>query len=89
MNTFSIVTTHANPFMEQIHNKKKRMPTIFNEQQASQWLDPNLPEADILALAQTQYNPALMEAYTIQKQFRNAQAPQEAFQYEGLPELIQ
>ena len=89
MNTFSIVTTHANPFMEQIHNKKKRMPTIFNEQQASQWLDPNLSEADILALAQTQYDPALMKAYTIQKQFRNAQAPQEAFQYEGLPELIQ
>jgi putative SOS response-associated peptidase YedK len=89
MNTFSIVTTHANPFMEQIHNKKKRMPTIFNEQQASQWLDPNLPEADILALAQTQYDPALMKAYTIQKQFRNAQAPHEAFQYEGLPELIQ
>jgi hypothetical protein len=52
-------------------------------------LDPNLSEADILALAQTQYDPALMKAYTIQKQFRNAQAPQEAFQYEGLPELIQ
>jgi putative SOS response-associated peptidase YedK len=75
--------------MEQIHNKKKRMPTIFNEQQASQWLDPNLSETDILALAQTQYDTALMEAYTIQKQFRNAMIPQEAFQYEGLPELIQ
>jgi putative SOS response-associated peptidase YedK len=29
--SFSIVTTKANQLMEQVHNAKKRMPTILNE----------------------------------------------------------
>ena len=45
MDTFSIITTKANTMMEQIHNKKKRMPTILNEAQASEWIEPNLSES--------------------------------------------
>jgi len=36
--TFSILTTHANPIMEEIHNTKKRMPVILNEDEAFFWL---------------------------------------------------
>jgi putative SOS response-associated peptidase YedK len=89
MNTFSIVTTQANPLMEQIHNKKKRMPTILNELQAAQWLDPNLSETQLIDLAHTQYDANMMHAYTIQKQYRSSIAPQEPFEFEGLPSLIQ
>ena len=36
--TFSILTTHANPKMEEIHNTKKRMPVILSENDAQLWL---------------------------------------------------
>jgi putative SOS response-associated peptidase YedK len=84
MDTFSIVTTKANALMEQIHNKKKRMPTILNQEQAEAWLNPNLPESKIKELAASQIDPSLMTAYTIAKTFRTAINPQEAFNYEEL-----
>jgi putative SOS response-associated peptidase YedK len=84
MNTFSIVTTKANALMEVIHNKKKRMPTILNEQQASQWINPNLSEQSIMQLAATQVNEDEMNAYTIKKDFRTAINPTEPFEYSGL-----
>jgi putative SOS response-associated peptidase YedK len=70
--------------MEQIHNKKKRMPTILNQEQAEAWLNPNLPEYKIKELATSQIDPSLMTAYTIVKTFRTSINPQEAFKYEEL-----
>ena len=87
MDTFSIVTTKANPLMAQIHNKKKRMPTIFNEEQAAAWISPNLTEAQIMQLANTQIADGELEATTIHKNFRTAYDPKEAFVYEDLPSL--
>ncbi len=84
MDTFSIITTKANALMEQIHNKKKRMPTILNQAQAEAWLNPNLPESKIKELAASQIDPILMTAYTIAKTFRTAINPKEAFDYEEL-----
>lgn len=37
---FSIITTVANPLMEIIHNRKKRMPVILAENQERNWLKP-------------------------------------------------
>ncbi|MCX6223989.1 MAG: SOS response-associated peptidase [Bacteroidia bacterium] len=37
---FSIITTVANPLMEMIHNRKKRMPVILSECQERDWLKP-------------------------------------------------
>lgn len=87
MDTFSIVTTKANGLMEQIHNKKKRMPTILNEAQANEWLSPKLPESRIMELAASQYNDQLMYAYTIRKDFRTALDPQEKSVFQELPPL--
>src|SRR5690606_17374120 len=36
--TFSIITTAANPLLEEIHNEKKRMPLIIPEQSRDAWL---------------------------------------------------
>lgn len=38
-NTFTIVTTRANPMMEEIHNLKKRMPVILAPEAEKLWLD--------------------------------------------------
>lgn len=36
--TFSIITTKANPLLEEIHNEKKRMPLIISEANREAWL---------------------------------------------------
>ena len=37
--TYTIITTQASPFMETIHNSKKRMPVILAPEHESPWLD--------------------------------------------------
>jgi putative SOS response-associated peptidase YedK len=88
MDTFSIVTTKANTMMEQIHNKKKRMPTILNEAQASEWLEPNLSEPKIMELASSAYDASSMSAYTIDKSFRTSSTPMEQYEFQELAALI-
>lgn len=86
--TFALVTTKANDLMEQIHNSKKRMPVILTEQLAAEWISDVLTERRITELATFQFPASAMEAYTIQKDFRNVLEPAEEFMYEDLPELI-
>ena len=88
MDTFSIVTTKANALMEQIHNKKKRMPAILNEAQASEWLEPNLSESKIMELASSKYDASCMSAYTVDKSFRVSEHPFEQYEFLELPALI-
>ena len=88
MDTFSIVTTKANTLMEQIHNKKKRMPAILNEAQAAEWISPNVSESKIMELASCSIDESIMRAYTLDKGFRTGSNPMEAFEYHDLPALI-
>ncbi len=37
-NTYTIVTTEANPFFAEIHNSKKRMPVILSPEREKDWL---------------------------------------------------
>ncbi len=85
----AIVTTNANGhnLMEQVHNSKKRMPTILNEELAYRWLFDNLSEKDISSIAMTQYPSNKMQAYTIAKDFRDQLEPVKSFSYEDLPAL--
>lgn len=85
MDTFSIVTTKANCLIEQIHNKKKRMPTILNEAQASEWLKPDLQVSRIMKLSSNQVDSNLINYYTLRKDFRTALDPKESLEYEELP----
>lgn len=87
MDTFSIVTTKANAFMEQIHNKKKRMPTILTETQAAEWVTHNLSEHKIMELATSAIDANQLSAYTIHKNFRTDTNPLQSFEYEELPQL--
>ncbi len=62
-NTFSIITTKANPLMEKIHNVKKRMPVILSKDDEDKWLDINAPVSEILK----PYDESKMNAYTVSK----------------------
>ena len=88
MDTFSIVTTKANTLMEQIHNKKKRMPTILNEAQAAEWISPNVSESKIMELAYFSIDESIMSAYTINKSFRSIDVPMNPYVYDELPMII-
>ncbi|OGU57481.1 MAG: hypothetical protein A2X64_06800 [Ignavibacteria bacterium GWF2_33_9] len=50
INTFSIITTPANPLMEEIHNTKKRMPLILPKESESIWLNQELNNYEITDL---------------------------------------
>jgi putative SOS response-associated peptidase YedK len=41
INTFTVITTRANPMMEEIHNLKKRMPVILTPGAEQNWLNLN------------------------------------------------
>lgn len=47
INSFSILTTGANPMMERIHNLKKRMPVIVPPSLYKKWLQPDLTKEEI------------------------------------------
>jgi len=39
LHTVTVITTRANPMMEEIHNLKKRMPVILDPENEFRWLD--------------------------------------------------
>ncbi len=84
--SFSILTTEANDLMAKIHNTKKRMPIILNEDLEKRWLtDEPLP--DLLSEAAQPFPTQLMVAHTISKSFLlmpNGPEKQLPFEY---PEL--
>lgn len=89
IDTFAIVTTSANALMAKVHNKKKRMPCILNEQLANKWLQKELTEKEITTIANYQIDENLLEAYTIKKDFKTSIHPQEKMYYPELPALNQ
>ena len=92
LKTFSILTTDANPLMEQIHNTKKRMPVILPREQELDWLKDGLNREEIAALTRP-LDEALMGAHPISKLInsrssnRNVAAIQEAYDYLELSDL--
>lgn len=65
-NTFSIITTRANPLLEKIHNKKKRMPVILKPEDEQRWLSDELDVDGINSLL-VPYDEQELEAYTVSK----------------------
>ena len=74
VSTYSVLTTKANPLMEEIHNSKKRMPVIMPREYEKDWLNPTLSKDDVLALCQP-FDPAKMDAYTISKRITSRKEP--------------
>ena len=70
INSFSIITTPANPLMAKIHNVKLRMPLILPKEIERDWLNPNLSEKEITELMKP-LDENQMEGYTISKLITN------------------
>lgn len=87
MDTFAIVTTQANKLMAEVHNKKKRMPTILPDDLAWEWMMEDLSEERIKEIAAYQFPSEYLDAYSIAKDFRTAFDPLAPFEYEDLPAL--
>lgn len=64
--TYTVLTTRANPLLEKIHNSKKRMPVILARAYEKDWLNPLLTPDDVHALCEPVADSEL-EAYTISK----------------------
>ncbi|HLG34315.1 MAG TPA: SOS response-associated peptidase [Bacteroidia bacterium] len=70
-NTFSILTTPANPMMEIIHNIKKRMPLIIAPQDEPRWIDPSLKPDEIKAMIKS-FPENQMSAFTVSRNANSA-----------------
>jgi putative SOS response-associated peptidase YedK len=64
--TFSVITTKANPLLEKIHNKKKRMPAILRKKDESGWLNPDIGKDEIYSMLKPIDDSALA-AHTVSK----------------------
>lgn len=91
-NTFSILTTPANPLLEKIHNLKKRMPLIIEPSDEKEWVDPTLKKESIKNLI-IPFPEEKMEAYSLSKDAskaninRNVPEILNKVDYPELPEL--
>lgn len=89
METFSIITTRANPLLERIHNTRKRMPVILKREDEKEYLERNLHAGEIDALLKP-YDDKEMQAHTVSRLIStkraNTNVPEvmREFTYEGL-----
>lgn len=61
--SFSILTTAANPLLEKIHNRKKRMPVILTGEAQRDWIGFKAGPSDI----RDSFPMAQMEAWTVSR----------------------
>ena len=80
-NSFGIITTEANEFMAKIHNVKKRMPTILDDERANAWINEHLTEKQIQEIASYQFPAEKMKAHTVAKNFQQIDHPTEHVPY--------
>lgn len=66
LQTFSVITTIANPLLEKIHNKKKRMPALLRRDDEKRWLSKAVSRDDIYSMLEP-IDDSIMEAYTVSK----------------------
>ena len=89
-NTFSIITTAANPLMAKIHNSKERMPVILPPKIERDWLNTDLTDDQIKNFFHA-IDDSEMKAHTIsglitsRKENSNVPVVIEKFEY---PELV-
>lgn len=69
--TFSIITTEANPLMEYIHNSKKRMPLILSKDEIAVWIDPSTSQKVVDELMKP-FSDQYMQAHLISSVVGNA-----------------
>jgi len=64
--TYSIITTRANPLLQRIHNTRKRMPVILKQADEKKWLEKDLDLLAIDAFLEP-YDANQMKAHTVSR----------------------
>ena len=88
INTFAICTADAGVVMSQVHNLKKRQPTILPVEPAERWTDKDLKDDEITALASHQFDNSKLHVHTVKQQFWKYENPEEEVHYDNVPEII-
>jgi len=88
VDTFSICTADAGNVMAQVHNVKKRQPTILPAGLAERWLDSNLTDEEIVEIASHQFDNTKLHVHTVKQQFWHVGDPEEEVHYDNVPEII-
>ncbi len=88
INTFSILTADAGSLMAQVHNVKKRQPTILPADLADRWLDKDLTDEEIITIGSHQFDNSKLKAYTVNQQFWNDDDPAMEVHYDNVPALM-
>jgi len=65
--TTTILTTAANSFFTEIHNKKKRMPLVLDSNYYMDWLDQGLPEQSINELIASGFTNNAFSAHPVSR----------------------
>lgn len=89
INTFAICTADAGNVMAQVHNLKKRQPTILPTELAERWTDKDLTDKEIIELASHQFDNSKLQVYTVKQKFWLYENPDEEVHYDVVPEIIQ
>lgn len=63
--TCTIITTEANDFFAEIHNRKKRMPLVLKSELHASWLDPTLNNQQIKALLKDGFISKTFKAHPV------------------------
>ena len=87
INTFSIITAAAGPLMAQVHNAKKRQPTILPQALAERWTDKDLSDQEIIEIASSQFDNSLLKVHTVNQQFWMDEDPTMEVHYDNVPAL--
>lgn len=85
--TATIITTAANEVGREIHNNKKRQPTILTDDLAWEWLFGERTEKRIKEIATYQHPYQDMRYYTLAKDFLNSTDPLKQYYYPELPPM--
>ncbi len=90
--TFSIITTPANPLLAIIHNQKKRMPLILPRDAEAAWVDPDTPHEMVKEMIQPAGEQGIRAHPVSRKlnyarQDRNTPEAIERVSYNELPDL--
>ena len=92
LNTFSILTTQANPLLAGIHNSKEKMPVILREEDEEKWISRDFDTVEI-GLILEPYGEGEMEAFPVSRllssKARNTNVPEVMvpFQYGELTKI--
>jgi putative SOS response-associated peptidase YedK len=70
VNTVAFGITDSNTVMSQIHNSKKRMPSILTDDLAWEWLMEKPSEERLSQIARTQIPSRLLEFCTVDRNYR-------------------